>query len=132
MKTRRIAHLLAVLIVAFWMGAGVDGATAEEGNTGEASKEKGLQQRIDFGSAYILGQSIKSGAVYLLHRKQSDIKGMIEVRQDYREEIKEDYALEKTALVGEETEKTPEQDKKPGPRVADGSMDAKPQQGRAR
>jgi hypothetical protein len=132
MKTRRIAHLLVIFCAAFWMGAGVDGASAEEGNAGEASREKGLQQRIDFGSAYILGQSIKSGAVYLLHRKQSDIKGMIEVRQDYREEIKEDYALEKTALVAEETEIAPEQEKKPGPRIADGSMDAKPQQSRAR
>lgn len=132
MNTRRIARLLVMLCAAFWMGAGVDGATAEESNAGDASKEKGLQQRIDFGSAYILGQSIKSGAVYLLHRKQSDIKGMLEVRQDYREEIKEDYALEKTAIVGEETKKAPEREKKPGPRVADGSMDAKPKQGRAR
>ena len=67
----------------------------------KAPKQKGLQQRIDFGSSYILGQSIKSGAVYLMHRKQSDIKGMLEVRQDYRKEIMEDYALEKTAIAQE-------------------------------
>lgn len=67
----------------------------------KAPKQKGLQQRIDFGSSYILGQSIKSGAVYLMHRKQSDIKGMLEVRQDYRREIMEDYELEKTAIAQE-------------------------------
>lgn len=64
-----------------------------------AQKQKQLQHRIDFGNAYIMGQSIKSGAVYLLHRKQSDIKSMLQIRSDYREEIKEDYALEGTELV---------------------------------
>jgi hypothetical protein len=70
----------------------------------KASEQKGLQQRIDFNSSYILGQSIKSGAVYLMHRKKSDIKGMLEVREHYRNEILEDYALENTALAPE-TEK---------------------------
>ena len=75
-------------------------ATAQDAEQ-KAQKEKRLQQRIDFGSSYILGQSIKSGAVYLMHRKQSDIKGMLEVRQDYRKEIMEDYELEKTAIAQE-------------------------------
>ena len=63
-----------------------------------AGGTKMLQHRIDFGNAQILGQSIKSGAVYLMHRKKSDIKNMLEVRQDYRDEIKEDYDLDKTAI----------------------------------
>ena len=75
-------------------------ATAQDAEQ-KAPKQKSLQQRIDFGSSYILGQSIKSGAVYLMHRKQSDIKGMLEVRQDYRKEIMEDYELEKTAIAQE-------------------------------
>lgn len=75
-------------------------ATAQDGGQ-KAPKQKGLQQRIDFGSSYILGQSIKSGAVYLMHRKQSDIKGMLQVRQDYRKEIMEDHGLEKTAIAPE-------------------------------
>lgn len=58
-----------------------------------------LQQRIDFGNAQVLGQSIKSGAVYLMHRKQSDIRNMLVVRQDYRSEIKEDFDLGETAIV---------------------------------
>jgi hypothetical protein len=76
------------------------GAVAQETES-STPKPKGLQQRIDFGSSYILGQSIKSGAVYLMHRKQSDIKGMLEVRQDYRREIMEDYGLENTAITQE-------------------------------
>lgn len=52
-----------------------------------------LLNRIDFGNSYIMGQSIKSGAVYLLQRKKSEIKSMLEVRTDYREEILEDFSV---------------------------------------
>ena len=58
----------------------------------------GLQQRIDFGNAYIMGQSIKSGAVYLLHRKQSDIKSMLQYREDYRQEILENFIIEEDKI----------------------------------
>ena len=50
-----------------------------------------LENRIDFGNAYILGQSIKSGAVYLMQRKQTEIQSMLKVRQDYRKEIIEAF-----------------------------------------
>lgn len=53
-----------------------------------------LLHRIDFGNAYIMGQTIKSGAVYLLHRKKSDIKTMLKYRENYREEILEDFSIE--------------------------------------
>ena len=58
------------------------------------SDAAGLQQRIDFGNSYIMGQTIKSGAVYLLHRKQSGIKSMLQYRQDYRLEILEDFKVQ--------------------------------------
>jgi hypothetical protein len=131
MKTRRIVLLLVMIGAALVGGAAADGAGTEAGNLKEPSKEKGLQQRIEFGSAYILGQSIKSGAVYLLHRKQSDIKGMLEVRQNYREEIKQDFALEETALVPQSKDASPV----PGPtqaRAPNGSMEDKPRQGQVR
>ena len=80
--------LLVVLLIS------TASALAQEGKQG-ATEHKELQQRIDFGNAQILGQSIKSGAVYLMHRKKSDIKNMLEVRQNYRNEIVEDYGLEK-------------------------------------
>jgi cAMP phosphodiesterase len=59
-------------------------------------------ERIDFGNSYILGQSIKSGAVYLLHRKKSNIKSMLKTRDDYRKEILEELK------VSEKGEKTPD------------------------
>jgi hypothetical protein len=72
---------------------------AEQDKGGKPPEQKGLQQRIDFNSSYILGQSIKSGAVYLMHRKKSEIQGMLEMREHYQNEILEDYDLENTALV---------------------------------
>jgi len=61
----------------------------------EKNKKDALMERIDFGNSYILGQSIKSGAVYLLHRKKSDIKSMLKIRENYRQEILEDFKVNK-------------------------------------
>jgi len=99
----RIANAKALaftLCALLFFSAPYQASEQDEGK--EASEQKGLQQRIDFGSSYILGQSIKSGAVYLMHRKKSDIKGMLDMREHYRNEIMEDYALENTALIPEE------------------------------
>jgi hypothetical protein len=54
-----------------------------------------LERRIDFGNSYILGQSIKSGAVYLLHRKRSEIKSMLKYREDYRKELMHEFNITK-------------------------------------
>jgi hypothetical protein len=59
-----------------------------------------LQQRIDFGNSYIMGQSIKSGAVYLLHRKQNEINSMLQYREDYRQEILEDFSIRDLKVGG--------------------------------
>lgn len=56
-------------------------------------EDAGLLNRIDFGNSYIMGQSIKSGAVYLLQRKKSEIKSMLKYRTDYREEIMEEFSI---------------------------------------
>ena len=50
--------------------------------------------RIDFGNTYIIGQTIKSGAVYLLQRKKSEIKSMLRYREDYREEILDGFSVD--------------------------------------
>lgn len=59
----------------------------------ESNKKESLMERMDFGNSYILGQSIKSGSTYLLHRKKSDIKSMLKCREDYRKEILEDFKV---------------------------------------
>ena len=46
-----------------------------------------------------------------MHRKKSDIKNMLEVRENYRKEIIEDFSLEDAAL-SEKTIEGPEDMKK--------------------
>ena len=91
---RRTYKFFILVGLACLMAVGVNTAKvwAKSQKTPEAGSS-GLQQRIDFGNAYIMGQSIKSGAVYLLHRKQSDIKSMLHYREDYRQEILEDFVI---------------------------------------
>lgn len=62
-------------------------------SSGKVSGKSNLQKRIDFGNSYIMGQTIKSGAVYLLQRKKSEIKSMLKYRENYREEILEDFKI---------------------------------------
>ncbi len=63
----------------------------------EVEKKKNINEellnRIDFDNAYIMGQTIKSGAVYLLHRKKNEIKSMLKYREHYRNEILEDFSI---------------------------------------
>lgn len=83
-----ICGLVSLLVVGGYAGMGWTKSTDSK-----KSGSTNLQQRIDFGNAYIMGQSIQSGAVYLLHRKQSDIKSMLQYRKDYRKEILEDFEI---------------------------------------
>jgi hypothetical protein len=96
--------VVAILLLAFL-------PTSAWADDPAAKPPKRLQQRIDFSTAHIMGQSIKSGAVYLMHRKKSDIKNMLQVRQDFRDEIIEDYGLENTAIAQHETESSEDQRK---------------------
>lgn len=86
----RGALVLAAALLLALGPAGVRAQRAQEGTAAPAEEQKALLSRIDFGNAYVMGQTIKSGAVYLLNRKKSDIRSMLEVRKDYREEIRED------------------------------------------
>ena len=91
---------LPVLIVALILGLFIlaKNAVSEEVTPAEEvpSSENTsaiISNRIDFGNSYIMGQSIKSGAVYLLHRKQSEINSMLQLREEYRDEILEDFYI---------------------------------------
>ena len=50
-----------------------------------------VSNRIDFGNSYVNGQSIKSGAVYLMNRKKNKITSMLKRRENYRTEILDEY-----------------------------------------
>ena len=76
--------------------------SAQDSLGAEKEKTAALQKRIDFGNSYIMGQSIKSGSVYLLNRKRNKISSMLKVRRDFRKEIMEDFSLENTKIISEE------------------------------
>jgi len=102
------AILISALVLALPVCAAAQGtkpkaasaATAAQATAGAGGN--GLQRRIDFGNSYILGQSIKSGAVYLLHRKKSEIKSMLHYRENYRDEILESFSVEDDRDLGED------------------------------
>jgi hypothetical protein len=62
--------------------------SAQEPSSNSAGDDQ-LRKRIDFGNSYIMGQRIKSGAVYIMHRKKSNIRSMLKSRENYRDEILE-------------------------------------------
>lgn len=68
-------------------------ASAEEAPVSEQKVS-----RIDFGNSMIMGQSIKSGAVYLTNRKKSDIKSILKKRESYRDEILDGFAVKDKKL----------------------------------
>ncbi len=79
-KALSVSALLALVIATILF---VQKASADEGS--EASN------RIDFGNSYVQGQSIKSGAVYLMNRKKNEISSMLKKREHYRTEILAEY-----------------------------------------
>ncbi len=86
-----------LMVLTILLGASAEGIV-QKGKPQQANDLQGdkteLLERIDFGNAFIMGQTIKSGAVYLLKRKKSDIKSMLKNREDFREEILEDFSVE--------------------------------------
>ncbi len=97
-------YLIFTIYIAcvFWLMSDVVSPTivlAKQTKHVKASKKPvkdELLKRIDFGNSYIMGQSIKSGAVYLLQRKKSEIKSMLKSRDNYRKEILEDFKVKES------------------------------------
>lgn len=85
--------LSALLLLEVIFGSPTAYAAEEKKTNTENSGE--LLTRIDFGNSYITGQTLKSGAVYLLQRKKSDVKTMLTYREDYRKEILENHDIRK-------------------------------------
>lgn len=94
-----VTVLLAMLLMTFGQAV-----AQEEGESKEASGGSQLQNRIDFGNSYIMGQSITSGSVYLLNRKKSDINSMLKVRENFRDEIIEEFSLEDSKIISDEAD----------------------------
>ena len=90
---RLIILMILFLLILIFLPVTSLQASNENPLVSPLTKDKKLLTRIDFGNAYIMGQTIKSGAVYLLQRKKSDIKSMLKYREDYRKEILEDFGV---------------------------------------
>ncbi len=86
----------AVLAVSFGLAVAAPYRAAAAGPGGDGE----LLHRIDFGNGYVMGQSIKSGAVYLLNRKKSEIPSMLRQRTDFRAEIRADAEVVDRGAAG--------------------------------
>ena len=100
---KKVKKIFVIGFVIFFAGVSIPGSGWAKNQSSAATGSAGLQQRIDFGNAYIMGQSIKSGSVYLMNRKQSEIKSMLEFREDYRQEILEDFKVPESESDGSQT-----------------------------
>ena len=72
------------------------GSTNRPGTQQKFETDDRRLTRIDFGNAYIRGQTIQSGAVYLLQRKKSDVESLLKPRESYRKEILEGFHIQET------------------------------------
>ncbi len=92
MRTKSLKNIVIRTLLSIFFIMMFQNANAESSRKMKNESTQ-LHERIDFGNSYILGQSIKSGAVYLLQRKKSDIESMLKVRENYRSEILEDFTV---------------------------------------
>ncbi|MBN2297790.1 MAG: hypothetical protein JXM72_04315 [Deltaproteobacteria bacterium] len=91
MKQILICIMIVITFLMFSTSACPGNAWGARDEKAQQNKGDALMSRIDFGNSYILGQTIKSGAVYLMQRKKSEISSMLKYRRDYRKEILEDF-----------------------------------------
>ncbi|MFV1951402.1 MAG: hypothetical protein ACC630_05535 [Nitrospinota bacterium] len=100
MRSLKVAIILSCIVHTSLTGLPMGVALANEVKQPQGVNER-LLNRIDFGNAYIMGQTIKSGAVYLLHRKKNKINSMLKYRENYREEILEDFSIQDMKIKNE-------------------------------
>jgi len=98
-RFRRPRRILSVSAKILLLGplAALALSTGARALAGEGSEPVEPQQarefkrpsRMEFDERLIMGQSLKSGAVYLFERKDSEIQSMLRIRKDYRKELLE-------------------------------------------
>ena len=85
MKSMVLGLLLGLL--AFAQTGKAQEASVSVG-AGEGAKPSLKRARhMEFDERLIMGQSLKSGALYLFERKDSEIQTMLKIRRDYRQEL---------------------------------------------
>jgi hypothetical protein len=61
--------------------------SASGGKEGSKISSFKRARHMEFDERLIMGQSLKSGALYLFERKDSEIQTMLKIRRDYRQEL---------------------------------------------
>jgi hypothetical protein len=73
--------------LAFGRPGMADEAPASAGGEGGSISSFKRARHMEFDERLIMGQSLKSGALYLFERKDSEIQTMLKIRRDYRQEL---------------------------------------------
>jgi hypothetical protein len=84
-KSMTLGLLLGLLV--FSQQGKADEAAVSEGAGGELPRTMKRAHHMEFDERLIMGQSLKSGALYLFERKDSEIQTMLKIRRDYRQEL---------------------------------------------
>jgi hypothetical protein len=74
-------------LLAFCLPVGAEEAASAADDGGASVPTLKRARHMEFDERLIMGQSLKSGALYLFERKDSEIQTMLKVRRDYREEL---------------------------------------------
>ena len=88
---RREKWMTAVLLLGFLafapQGIAEEAAAVSAGGGEESFATLKRARHMEFDERLIMGQSLKSGALYLFERKDSEIQTMLKIRRDYRDEL---------------------------------------------
>jgi len=99
---RIVLFLLTILLLSSYPALGTTDRPGAQQGTDAVDRRL---TRIDFGNAYIRGQTIQSGAVYLLQRKKSDVESLLKPRKSYRQEILEGFHIQEPTTKKTEKKK---------------------------
>ena len=87
--TRKKSMVLGLLLglLAFALPGKAEEAGVSVGAGEESNRSLKRARHMEFDERLIMGQSLKSGALYLFERKDSEIQTMLKIRRDYRQEL---------------------------------------------
>lgn len=86
-RTKSMVLGLLLGLLAFAQPAKAEGAGTFTGAGDEPRPSLKRARHMEFDERLIMGQSLKSGALYLFERKDSEIQSMLKIRKDYRQEL---------------------------------------------
>ena len=82
-----VAAGLLLGFLAFSPQGRADEAASSADDGGASVRTLKRARHMEFDERLIMGQSLKSGALYLFERKDSEIQTMLKIRRDYRQEL---------------------------------------------